>query len=175
VADNDVNFCLIPEVPFSLRGETGLLRALERRLAARHHAVLVVAEGAGQELLPPTQEMDASGNKKLQDIGTHLRDEIVSHFRAHHIPIAVKYIDPSYLVRGLSANASDSEMCLKLGQHAAHAALAGRTNMLVGYWNQRFTHVPIGLAVHDRKQVQEMGELWHAVLETTGQARRLHD
>jgi 6-phosphofructokinase 1 len=174
VADNDVNFCLIPEVPFSLEGETGLFKALERRLALRHHAVIVVAEGAGQDLLPPTTAADASGNKKLQNIGAHLCDAISSHFRAQRIAVTIKYIDPSYLVRGLAANAADSEMCLKLGQHAAHAALAGRTNMVVGYWNQRFTHVPIALAVNGRKQVDEMGELWHAVLETTGQPRRLH-
>jgi len=175
VSNNDVNFCLVPEVPFALAGKAGLLRALEGRLHDRRHAVLVVAEGAGQDLMPPTTEVDASGNRKLQDIGIYLRDEIKRHFKLQGQPIAIKYIDPSYLLRGLTANADDAEMCLQLGQNAVHAGLSGRTALLVGYWNQRFTHVPLGLAVEARKQVAEDSKLWQAVLTTTGQPRRLRD
>jgi 6-phosphofructokinase 1 len=173
VANNDVNFCLIPEVPFSLQGENGLLAALQRRLQARGHAVVVVAEGAGQDLLPKTQERDASGNLKLQDIGGYLKREIQSYLEARQQPVSVKYIDPSYLLRGLPANAADSEMCLQLAQNAAHAGVSGRTGMLVGYWNQRFTHVPFELAVAGRKQLSEHDKLWQAVLTSTGQPHRL--
>lgn len=175
LAINDVNFCLVPEVPFKLEGESGLLAALERRLQSRDHAVIVVAEGAGQDLLPKTTATDASGNRKLQDIGTHLCESVQTHFKQRKLPVSIKYIDPSYLVRGLPANAADSEMCLKLGQNAVHAALSGRTDMVVGYWNQRFTHVPIALAVQQRKQLHEGSKVWQAVLATTGQPQRLHD
>lgn len=175
VANNDVNFCLIPEVPFALSGEKGLLQALERRLGARDHAVVVVAEGAGQDLLPKTTETDASGNRKLQDIGSFLKREIENHFKTRNRPITIKYIDPSYLLRGLPANAADAEMCLQLAQNAVHAGLSGRTGMLVGYWNQRFTHVPLALAVAGRKQLSEHDTLWQAVLTSTGQPHRLHD
>jgi 6-phosphofructokinase 1 len=175
VANNDVNFCLIPEVPFALAGKNGLLEAVERRLRARGHAVIVVAEGAGQDLLPKTQETDASGNLKLQDIGVHLKQELQTFLKARQQPVTVKYIDPSYLLRGLPANAADAEMCLQLAQNAVHAGLAGKTAMLVGYWNQRFTHVPLELAVAGRKQVTEHDKLWQAVLTSTGQPHRLHD
>jgi 6-phosphofructokinase 1 len=175
VANNDVNFCLVPEVPFALQGNNGLLAALERRLQARGHAVVVVAEGAGQDLLPRTQETDASGNLSLQDIGSHLKREISGYFKTKNQPATVKYIDPSYLLRGLAANAADAEMCLQLAQNAAHAAMSGRTGMLIGYWNQQFTHLPLALAVGGRKRLSEHDKLWQAVLASTGQPHRLHD
>jgi 6-phosphofructokinase 1 len=175
VANNDVNFCLIPEVPFALTGRNGLLEAVDRRLRARGHAVIVVAEGAGQDLLPKTQETDASGNPKLQDIGLCLKQELQSFLKGRQQPVTVKYIDPSYLLRGLPANAADAEMCLQLAQNAVHAGLSGRTGMLVGHWNQHFTHVPLALAVAGRKQLSEHDKLWQAVLTSTGQPHRLHD
>jgi 6-phosphofructokinase 1 len=175
LASNDVNFCLVPEVPFAMEGNNGFLKVLERRIHSRQHAVIVVAEGAGQDLMPPTTETDASGNLKLQDVGTFLRDEIQKYFKARNEPIAVRYIDPSYLVRGIPANASDSELCLKLGQCAVHAGMAGRTNMLVGYWNQRFTHLPIQVAVRKRKQLDMASKVWRSVLSTTGQPERMLD
>jgi 6-phosphofructokinase 1 len=175
VANNDVNYCLVPEVPFTLTGKNGLLEAVDRRLRARGHAVIVVAEGAGQDLLPQTHETDASGNLKLQDIGVHLKQQLQTFLKARHQPVTVKYIDPSYLLRGLPANAADAEMCLQLAQNAVHAGLAGKTAILIGYWNQRFTHVPLELAVAGRKQLSEHDKLWQAVLTSTGQPHRLHD
>jgi 6-phosphofructokinase 1 len=135
LANSDGNFCLVPEAPFALEGESGFLRALERRLEEKHHAVIVVAEGAGQELLqdPRHQERDASGNLRLKDIGTCLRDRIESHLAERRHAATVKHIDPSYTIRSQPANSLDSEFCLMLGQHAVHAGLAGRTNMMVGY------------------------------------------
>jgi len=170
LADGDVNYCLIPEVPFTLEGRGGFLETLEARLADRRHAVIAVAEGAGQELAAAAGGgRDASGNIKLGDIGIVLRDRIREHFSSRNIPVDVKYIDPSYTIRSKAANALDSAFCLVLGQHAAHAAMAGRTGMFVGFWNHRFTHVPFTLATSGRKQIDPEGEVWQRVLGTTGQ------
>lgn len=171
LANNDVNYCLVPEVALPLDGERGLLRALEERLVRRHHAVIVIAEGAGQELVesPDGQRFDPSGNLRLNDIGAFLRDRIVRHFADRGLEATVKYLDPSYTIRSLPANAFDSEFCLFLGQHAAHAGMAGKTDMVVGYWNQRFTHVPISVAAARRKQLNPDSPTWQGVLEATGQ------
>jgi len=170
LATNDANFCLIPEVPFTLEGEGGFLHHLEQRLLAKRHAVVVVAEGAGQDLLEGAgTACDASGNVKLGDIGHFLRDRMLAHLAQRKIPGAVRYIDPSYLIRSLPANALDSEFCLLLGQHAVHAAMSGRTEMVVGFWNQRFTNVPIGCVTRSRNQIHPQGSLWPRVLEAIGQ------
>ncbi len=170
LADADVNFCLIPEVPFTLDGRGGFLELLQARLEDRRHAVVLVAEGAGQKLIPSGDEqLDASGNMKLKDIGAFLRQSIREHFSSRGIPVDIKYIDPSYTIRSQAANSFDSRFCLILGQHAVHAAMAGRTDMVVGFWNHRFTHVPISLAVQERKAVDPNGEIWQRVLASTGQ------
>jgi 6-phosphofructokinase 1 len=170
LAHNDVNFCLVPEVPFSLERFLG---ALQERLKARGHAVIVVGEGAGQNLMKRSQDRDASGNIKLGDIGVFLRDQIESYFKKIGTDVNLKYIDPSYLIRSVPANASDSAFGLVLGHNAVHAAMTGRTNMLVGYWNHHFTHVPIPLAVSKRKQIDPHGRLWSNVLSCTGQPKDL--
>jgi 6-phosphofructokinase 1 len=170
LANSHVNFCLVPEVPFKLEG---LLQALEERLAQRGHAVIVVAEGAGQDLLAQTSECDASGNVRYGDIGIFLRDRIKEHFRQTGRKVELKYIDPSYTIRSLPANAWDSAFCLLLGQYAVHAGLAGRTDMIVAYWNHQGTHVPISLAVSKRKKLDPEGWIWNSVLAITGQPRNL--
>jgi 6-phosphofructokinase 1 len=171
LATSNVNFCLVPEVPFSLDGENGFLAALEKRLLRKRHAVVVVGEGAGQYLLEASnsQETDASGNIRFKDIGTFLTNRIKDHFQARNLPLTIKYIDPSYTIRSLPANAVDSEFCVVLGQCAVHAAMAGKTNMVVGVWNQHFTHIPIPVVVKARKQLDLAGEHWQAVLGTTHQ------
>jgi 6-phosphofructokinase 1 len=172
LAANDANFCLIPEIPFALEGENGLLRLLEERLNRRHHAVIVTAEGAGQELMKHEQEAatyDASGNIRLGDIGFFLKNRIIEHFQAKNIPIDLKYIDPSYMIRSVPANANDSMFAAALGRRAVDAGMAGKTDLLIGYWHDYFTHVPLPLAVSRRKQVNPEGELWREVLSTTGQ------
>ncbi len=166
LVDSQVNLCLVPEVPFSLNG---LLSALEDRLQLRGHAVIVVAEGAGQHLMAQTEERDASGNKRHGDIGIFLRDTIKSHCRKQGLDMSMKYIDPSYIIRSLPAIAHDSAFCLRLGHSAVHAAMAGRTDMVVSFWNHQFTHVPIELAVSERKKIDPLGWLWSSVLATTGQ------
>jgi len=168
--DSQVNFCLVPEVPFAL---AGFLRALEERLAQRGHAVVVAAEGAGQELLAATAARDASGNLKLGDIGTFLRDVIRGHFSNCGIECNLKYIDPSYIIRSQPANTHDSALCLLLGHSAVHAGMAGRTNMVVGLWNHQFVHVPIALATSSRKKLDPDGWLWSSVLASTGQPRQI--
>ncbi|WP_027716602.1 ATP-dependent 6-phosphofructokinase [Desulfuromonas sp. TF] len=168
--DSQVNFCLIPEAPFSL---AGFLGALQRRLESRGHAVVVVAEGAGQELLAATAERDTSGNIKFGDIGTFLRDAIKWHFAARSMEVTLKYIDPSYIIRSQPANTHDSALCLLLGHSAVHAGMAGRTNMVVGFWNHQFTHVPITLATSARKKIDPEGWLWSSVLASTGQPREM--
>jgi 6-phosphofructokinase 1 len=170
LADGQVNFCLIPEVRFGL---DALLGAVQRRIESRGHAMIVVAEGAGQDLLAPTATRDASGNVKYGDIGAFLRDQITAHFERSGIPMALKYIDPSYAIRSVPATAHDSAFCLLLGQYAAHAGMSGRTNMVVSFWNHRFTHVPIRLAISERKKVDAAGPLWNSVLASTGQPREL--
>jgi 6-phosphofructokinase 1 len=144
---------------------------LERRLEARHHAVLIVAEGAAQDVLQDPRQMhrDASGNLRLVDVGPFLRDRIERHFEARREEVSVKYIDPSYLLRSGAANGTDVELCLRLGQHAVHAAMAGCTRLLVGSWHGHFTHVPIALATARRRQIDPSGAVWQSVLEATGQ------
>ena len=170
LVNSQVNFCLIPEVPFTL---DGLLRALRQRLDHRGHAVIVVAEGAGQDLAGQSGERDASGNVKYGDIGALLRERITAHFKQAGVPVSLKYIDPSYIIRSVPANPHDAAFCLLLGQHAVHAGMSGRTDMVVGFWNHRFTHVPIALAASARKKIDPGGDLWSSVLASTGQPKDL--
>jgi 6-phosphofructokinase 1 len=163
-----VNFCLVPEVPFTLGR---LLKELEHRISRRKHAVIVVAEGAGQDLVGQTNARDASGNVRYGDIGRFLRDAINQHFKRAGTEISIKYIDPSYVIRSVPAIAHDSAFCLLLGHNAVHAGMSGRTNMIVSYWNNQFAHVPIRLAVSERKKIDPDGLLWSSVLASTGQPR----
>ncbi len=171
LASQEVNFTLIPEVPLYLEGPRGFLETLRRRLMARHHAVVVVAEGVGRELLRevPSTETDASGNPRPPDIGPFLRERIVRHMRQAGVPVDVKYFDPSYLIRSVPANSEDAIFCDALARHAVHAGMAGKTNVVIGLWNGVFTHVPIPLAVSAKKQVDPAGPLWKSVLACTGQ------
>jgi 6-phosphofructokinase 1 len=135
--------------------------------------VIVVAEGAGQNLMPATGKRDASGNVKYGDIGVFLRGAIVDHFARIGLDMTLKYIDPSYTIRSVPSTPHDSAFCLLLGHNAAHAGMTGRTNMVVGYWNHQFTHVPIARAVSTRKRIDPEGSLWSSVLATTGQPREM--
>jgi 6-phosphofructokinase 1 len=172
LANHDVDFVLVPEVPFELEGEEGFLRCLERRVKQQGHAVVVVAEGAGQELLPSEGMRDASGNLRLADIGQLLRERISEHFGRAEAGHSLRYVDPGYAIRSVPANPYDAVYCLRLAQAAVHAALAGRTAMVVGRWHGRFVHVPISLATNSRNEVDPEGDLWMSVLETTGQPSR---
>jgi 6-phosphofructokinase 1 len=170
LASGDVNFCLVPEVDFDLEGPRGLFASLEKRLTAREHAVIVIAEGAGQKFFGDAigRETDASGNPKLGDVGAYLRDQIREYFKSRQIAMTLKYIDPSYIIRTHCGNAGDQLFCARLAQNAVHAAMAGKTGMLIGYWHGRMTHVPFH-AISGRQKINPAGELWFNVLESTGQ------
>lgn len=169
LAETSADFVLIPEVPFAIDGKGGFLEHLEERMREHDYAVIVVAEGAGQEHFPEVKELDASGNKKLADIGGLLRDRIQAHFKGINYPITMRYIDPSYAIRSVEANSYDSVYCLQLAQSAVHAAMAGKTGVVVGQFRRRFVHIPVELLNRETNQVNPNGDLWWSVLENTGQ------
>ena len=164
-----VNYCLIPEAHFTLDGEGGLLPDLEIRLKKRKHALLAVAEGAGQHLLPANEGTDASGNKILNDIGQFLQEKIKEYFIRRAFPITLKYIDPSYMIRSVPADADDRVYCAFLGQNAVHAAMAGKTDMVVAKINDHFVHLPLELVIRRRRTLDIHSAYWRAVLASTGQ------
>lgn len=172
LALSDVNYCLIPEADFDLEGPDGLLACLDERLRNRGHAVVVVAEGAGQKYFQgEAGGTDASGNVKLGDIGVLLRDRINGYFAKKGREITLKYIDPSYLIRSMPANSNDRIYTGFLAHSAVHAALAGKTGMMVSLWGNHNVHVPIELAISYHAHVDPDGGLWRAVREGTGQSR----
>ncbi len=169
LAYKEVNFVLVPELDFDLEGERGLLEVLRRRLDEKSHAVIVVAEGAGQKFFQDHDGKDASGNMKLGDIGVYLKTRINEYFKSIHYEMNLKYIDPSYIIRSVRANPNDTVFCGMLAQNAVHAAMAGKTNMVISVWNNLFVHVPIKLVTSKRKQINVDGSHWQGVLESTGQ------
>lgn len=170
IASQDVNFCLIPEVPFTLDGPKGFLAALKKRVLDRKHAVIVIAEGAGQELIAgDTGIKDASGNVKLQEIGGYLREKIETYFKAEQVPMVFRYFDPSYQIRSRMANCGDAILCDQFARNAVHAAMAGKTGLVVGYLHDKFIHIPTALISKGGKRVNPADPLWQAVLASTGQ------
>jgi 6-phosphofructokinase 1 len=171
IASTDVDAVLIPEVPLHLEGPSGLFEFLEKRLRRHAHAVIVVAEGAGQELCVagPESRTDPSGNARLGDIGYVLKTRIVDYFASQNVDVTLKYIDPSYHIRSVPALPTDSVYCWNMARNAVHAAMAGNTDLLIGRWHGRFVHVPLPLATRFRKQVDTSGDLWMSVIESTGQ------
>ena len=167
LADTQVGLCLIPENAFSI---DGIVRAAGQRIERDGYVVIVVAEGAGQELLAEEAEWDASGNRSHGDIGVFLRDKLPKALQVQGISVSLKYIDPSYMIRSLPANARDANFCLRLGHAAVHAGMAGKTDTVIGSWRRRLTYVPIPMAVSSRKTIDTNGYLWRTVLSVTGQA-----
>lgn len=164
------NFCLVPEVPFAVEGPGGLLERLEQRITSRRHAVIIVAEGAGQYFFDHSNaKRDASGNLKLGDVGIYLKDRINAHFKDKPQNVTLKYIDPSYTIRSAAAGANDQFHCLRFAQNAVHAAMAGKSGLLIGYWHGNMTHVPMRALSGIKHQINPKGELWFSVLELTGQ------
>ncbi len=170
LASSEANFVLIPEVPLKLDGENGFLAAIRRRMNTKDHAVIVVAEGAGQDLFMKTDlGADASGNRKYNDIGKFLRDCISADMKKNGIDATVKYIDPSYTIRSVPANAYDNAYCSHLAHNAVHAGMAGKTGMIVAMFHRAHVHLPLSLIARGRKRVNTASELWRSVLECTGQ------
>ncbi len=181
LALKDVNFVLIPEDRFELYGKNGLLNNLKKRIKNRGHAVIVVAEGAGQDIC--RQEIDAtkepstdpSGNPVLEDICKLLEQKIKDFFDEQQIPITLKFIDPSYIIRSIAANANDRVYCGFLGQNAMHAAMAGKTNMVISKLQDRFIHLPLHLVTEKRRRLNVHSNYWRSVLESTGQPLMLRN
>jgi 6-phosphofructokinase 1 len=169
LANHEANFVLIPEVPFELEGPNGLLTHLKARLERRKHAVIVVAEGAGQDLLESSANTDASGNIRLGDIGVFLREKIAEYFNREDFPFSLKYIDPSYIIRSAVAVPTDSLYCSRLGNNAVHAAMAGKTKVLISLVNNHFVHLPTEIAVKERNRVNPESSLWRDLIEATHQ------
>ena len=169
LASHEVNFVLIPEVPFNLEGYNGFLHHLEERVVKRHHAVIVIAEGAMQEQLLTDKKLDAGGNVKMADVGVYLRDRIIKYFDEKKIEINLKYIDPSYVIRSAPANPADSIYCERLGNAAVHAAMAGKTKLIIGLVNNEFVHLPIKTVISHRNHVDPESNLWRDALDATHQ------
>ncbi|HPA70827.1 MAG TPA: ATP-dependent 6-phosphofructokinase [Spirochaetota bacterium] len=169
LASNVANYVLIREVPFALDGPEGLLAHLEKRLEEQRHAVILVAEGAGQEFFQDAKGTDASGNVKYGDIGLYLKDRITGHFKARKFHANLKYIDPSYIIRSMPAAPDDAVFCIMLAQNAVHGAMAGKSGFMVGRWANYFTFMPLPVAISKRKMVEHDGYLWSIVREATGQ------
>jgi 6-phosphofructokinase 1 len=167
VASQDVNFALIPEVPFKI---DIFLAALKERMLKKSHAVIAVAEGAGQDLLAiEKNQRDASGNVKLKDIGPFLREKIEAFFKGENIPVVLRYFDPSYEIRSCPANSEDALLCDLFARHAVHAAMAGKTGVVIGFLHERFIHVPIELLATHTKRLDPASGWWRSVLAATGQ------
>ncbi len=178
LASGEANIVLVPEVPFEMDGPRGFLACLERRIRDRRHALVVVAEGAGQQFLEKEREAlgaDESGNERLADIGAFLTERIRRHFQSVRVPIALKFIDPGYTIRSATAGGYDAIYCQRLAQSAVHAAMAGKTEMLVGRVHGRIVHVPSREVVKDRKRIDPDRQLWRAVLQSTGQPAKMFD
>jgi 6-phosphofructokinase 1 len=169
LASHEVNFVLIPEVPFNLEGYNGFLLHLENRLKKRHHAVIVVAEGAMQDQLLKEKKTDAGGNIKMADVGIYLRSRIINYFEEKGMEINLKYIDPSYAIRSAPANPGDSIYCERLGNAAAHAAMAGKTKLIIGLVNNEFVHLPIRSVITHRNKVNPESALWRDTIDATHQ------
>jgi len=174
IASAEVNCVLIPEVPFALDGERGFLKVMRQRVVSRGHAVIIVAEGAGQEHLGSTGQTDASGNVRLGDIGHFLKDRLTEHFKKCQTTLTLKYIDPSYMIRSVPASPQDRIYCMRLGQAAVHAGMAGKTGLIVARWHGTYVHVPIGVATSNRRTVDPGKDIWLSVLESTGQPPSFH-
>jgi 6-phosphofructokinase 1 len=174
LASGEVNAVLIPEVPFALEGPHGFLEVVRQRVVTRGHAVVITAEGAGQEHLGASGETDASGNLRLGDIGHFLKDKLTGHFKKCGTALTLKYIDPSYMIRSVPAMPQDRIYCMRLGQAAVHAGMAGKTGLIVARWHSVYVHVPISVATSARRTVDPRQDIWLSVLESTGQPPRYY-
>lgn len=169
LASGQIDICLIPEVPFHLHGPHGVLQHLKYLIETKGSAVVCLAEGAGQNFLKKTNATDASGNIVLGDIGVHLQQETKKYFREIGIPADVKYIDPTYMIRAVRANASDGILCTVLGQNAVHGAFAGYSGITVGICNTHYVYLPIPEVISYPRLIDPNSRMWHRCLTSTGQ------
>ena len=170
LASGDVDLCLVPEVSVCLDGEGGVLAHLERTLRKKGHAVVVVSEGAGEELLGTSTETDAGGNRKLPAIGAWLKARLQQHFASRNTTVNIKYIDPSYMIRSVGANAGDRVYCMQSANNAVHGAMAGYTGFTTGLMCNRVVMMPITeLVANSPRFLDPAGRTWERVLCQTHQ------
>ncbi|KAM1013303.1 hypothetical protein EV1_042899 [Malus domestica] len=174
LASRDVDCCLIPESPFYLEGKGGLFEYIEKRLKENGHMVIVIAEGAGQDLLSESlqsmNQQDASGNKLLKDVGLWISQRIKSHFgRQQKLAINLKYIDPTYMIRAIPSNAADNVYCTLLAQSAVHGAMAGYTGFTCGPVNGRHSYIPFNHITEKQNKVVITDRMWARLLSSTNQ------
>ena len=177
------DLCLVPEVDFYLDGPGGVVDHLEERLLKNGKAVVVVAEGAGQNLIAEEMEeksaklKDASGNVLLDDIGPWLTKKLETKLNEklegktkYGDKVYPKYVSPSYMVRGVPPNTADNVYCTKLAHNAVHGAFAGFTAFVVGSVNTRDCFVPSRVLVNKRNIIDTKHQsLWEYVVFDTGQ------
>jgi 6-phosphofructokinase (EC 2.7.1.11) len=104
-----------------------------------------------------------------------LKDKITEYFKNKNIEVIIRYIDPSYIIRSVPANVEDRIYCGFLGQYAVHAAMAGKTGIMISYLNDQFVHIPTKEAIKRRKQINLNSRFWLSVLESTGQGSLKND
>jgi len=165
LASRDVDYCLIPEVPFHT---LTLMRHLKYKLAEKGQAIIVVAEGAGVQLGSGGQK-DKSGNPIFLDIGQYLKKSIADYFSEEKFEYNLKYIDPTYMIRSIPANATDSIYCSFLAQNCVHGVMAGFTGFTVGLINTHYAYLPIYEVTTFPKHVNPTGRMWYRLLESTQQ------
>ncbi|KAG0577167.1 hypothetical protein KC19_5G135900 [Ceratodon purpureus] len=175
LASRDVDCCLIPEVPFYLHGPGGLIEYVRSRVRENGHMVIVVAEGAGQELLAESMgslhnHNDASGNRLLLDVGLWLQANLKEHFdKELKEPLNLKYIDPTYMIRAIPSNASDNVYCTLLAHSAIHGAMAGYCGFTVGPVNVRHCYIPIPRVIAKSRNVVVADRMWARLMSSTNQ------
>jgi 6-phosphofructokinase 1 len=175
-ASGDVDLVLVPESKIILEGENGILPFLLKQVRKKKYAVVVVSEGAGQDIVEATDMTEkGSGNKVLAPIAEYIRDKISDYFEKEGEDTRMKYIDPSYMVRGVPANSSDSLYCSELAQNAVHCSMAGFTGFSVGLVNNTLVMIPIPLLTATSPRMMSLqkkgGEIWNRVIAMTGQPR----
>ena len=69
----------------------------------------------------------------------------------------MKYIDPTYMVRAVPANAADSVYCAQLAHACAHGVMHGFTNFMIGTVGAQDVFIPLPLVV-ERSNVVAVSE-----------------
>eukprot|EP00668_Euglena_longa_P014128 GGOE01018102.1.p1 GENE.GGOE01018102.1~~GGOE01018102.1.p1 ORF type:complete len:494 (+),score=144.75 GGOE01018102.1:38-1483(+) len=162
LSNNVVDACLIPEVPFEIKGNGGLLPWLDGHLATKHCAVIVICEAAGQQHLPCLGK-DPTGHNIYEDTGKWLKKAIETHWQETGQEGKVFLIDPSYMLRSVPANTGDNMFCIQLAQAAVHTAYSGYSGVTVGRYHDLYGVMPIEMVVSGLRKVNPKGSLWQTL------------
>ena len=166
LAARDVNICLIPEIPFNLYGENGLLDFIFQRMQVKEHCVIVVSDGARFSV----KDYKTSNGRPVEDIGLVIKKEIIEKSEELGIEVNLKYMDPTYVVRAVPANEYDCNLCAKLAESAVHCAFAGFTNFSVGMINNKPCMIPLEkMCGKSERKVEFNSDDYLMLLASTGQ------